>query len=134
MLVRLAIVGVALVALAPPAAATEWIYCSDNGGEASVDFLVGTLDVLAVAGLTMSAADRSWASHTAYGSGEPITVGQAFQTDDTLMIDAMDEALIKKVAELRLFRVEAADGVPIYGGTLRIEGVGAWAVTCNDGQ
>jgi hypothetical protein len=127
---RLAVLAAALCAMATPAIATEWIACADAGGEASLDFLVGTLDVLSIAGLTVSAAERSWASHTAYGPGEPIAVGQAFETADTIMIDAMDEALSAKIASLRLFKAAAEDGTPVYGGTLVMPGIGAWAVSC----
>lgn len=116
--------------MAGPVLATEWIACADAGGAASFDFLVGTLDVLAVSGLTITVGEEVWASDVAYGPGEPVVVGQAFEDAETIRIDAMDEAMLAKIAELRLFKAEAADGAPVYGGTLVLAGHGAWAVTC----
>jgi hypothetical protein len=115
---------------AGPAAATEWVSCSTAGGEASFDYLAGALDVLAVVGLNVSVGDEVWASDVAYGPGTPIVVGQAFEDDATVRIDAMDEAMLAVIAELRLFKAMAAEGAVAYGGTLTIAGHGAWAVTC----
>lgn len=116
--------------IAGPAAATEWVNCSDPAGEASLDFLAGSLDVLSIVGVTISASDRVWASSTAYGPGEPIQVGQAFEDATTIRVDIMDENLAAKIAELRLFKTEEGDQLAA-GGTLRIVAVGAWAVSCS---
>ncbi len=127
-LVAATVLGAGLIA--GPACATEWIACADAGGAASFDFLVGALDVLAVTGLTITVGDEVWASDVAYGPGAPVAVGQAFADATSIRIDAMDAALSTKLAELRLFKAEAADGAPVYGGTLAIAGHGAWAVAC----
>lgn len=119
-----------LIMAANPSLATEWLNCSDREGAASIDLLLGAMDVAAVAGMTISVGDRVWASHVEYGPGEPISVGQAFENGEVLFVDAMDEALAAKIAELRLFKGSEGDGPFIYGGTLRIVGEGIWPVAC----
>lgn len=130
MILRVAIV-VALATLAAPSSATEWVNCGDAQGEASFDFLVGALDVISVVGLTITAGEKVWASDIAYGPGEPVAVGQAFEDAETIRIDAMDENLMTRVAELRLFKATEGNAAAAYGGTLRIPGHGAWAVSCS---
>ncbi len=118
-----------LCGLATPALATEWVNCAEASGAASFDFLAGTVDVLAIVGLNVSTGDRVWASDVAYGPGEPVAVGQAFETADMILIDAVDPGLTTRIAELRLFKATEAD-TSVYAGTLRIPGHGAWAVSC----
>lgn len=126
---RLVATAAALCLLASPAMATEWLNCADRDGAASVDLLLGAMDVAAVVGVTVSTGDQVWASHVEYGPGDPIAVGQAFETPDFLMVDLMDAAMVEKVAEVRLFKASEGD-LFAYGGTLRIAGHGAWAVGC----
>ena len=114
-----------------PAMATEWVSCASPGGEASFDYLAGTLDVLSVAGLNISVGEQVWASDVAYGPGDPVVVGQAFEDAQTVRIDAMDEAMSTIIASLRLFKASHEDGDTAYGGTLSIPGHGAWPVACS---
>lgn len=130
-MIRRAAIAVALATLATPSMATEWVNCSDRDGQASFDMLLGALDVISIAGLTISVGDQVWASDVAYGPGDPVTVGQAFEDADTIMVDAMDENLTTKIAELRLFKTSEGDATPVFAGTLRIPGHGAWAVSCS---
>lgn len=116
--------------LAGGAHATEWVNCAAPDGAASIDYLAGTLDVLSVSGLTITVGDKVWASDVAYGPGEPVAVGQAFETSDTVFIDAMSPDMAAKVAELRLFKASEGD-VFVYAGTLRLPGIGAYAVNCS---
>jgi hypothetical protein len=129
-MLRLAASATALCLLASPATATEWLNCSDRDGAASVDLLLGAMDVAAVAGVTVSTGDQVWATHVEYGPGDPITVGQAFETPGMLMVDVMDPAMVEKIAEVRLFKASEGE-LFAYGGTLRIPGYGAWAVSCS---
>ncbi len=132
-MIRLFAAALAAVMVASPALATEWLNCSDRDGAASMDLLLGAMDIVAVAGMTNSTGDRVWASHVEYGPGDPVSVGQAFENADMLLVDAMDEGLVDKVAELRLFKTSEGDGEIVYAGTLRIPGQGAWAVSCSAG-
>ena len=132
MTLRAAIAGVvlALCGLSAPSYATEWVNCSDAEGAATFSYLAGALDVLSVVGLNISVGDKVWASDVAYGPGEPVAVGQAFETTDTVLIDAMDANLTARIAELRLFKAAEGDAV-VTAGTLRMPGHGAWAVSCS---
>lgn len=132
-MIRLLAASVIAISAASPALATEWLNCADPAGEASIDLLLGAMDVAAVAGMTVSTGDKVWASHVEYGPGDPIVVGQAFETERVLFVDAMDEAMVAIVAELRLHKAGEGDGTPAYGGTLRIAGHGAWPVSCSGG-
>lgn len=128
-MIRLAAIAVSLCGLATPSLATEWVNCASPDGGASFDFLVGTTDVLAIAGMTITVGEKVWATDPAFGPGDPTSVGQAFETDTMVLIDAVNPAVTTKIAELRLFKAAEAD-LQAYGGTLRIPGHGAWAVTC----
>jgi hypothetical protein len=125
-----AIAVIGLCGLATPSLATEWVNCAAPDGAATFDFLVGSVDVLAIAGLNISTGEKVWASSAAYGPGDPVVVGQAFETGQMILIDAVDEGMTAKIAELRLFKAEEGDAF-VYGGTLRIPGHGAWSVSCS---
>ena len=129
-MIRLAAIALSLCGLATPSLATEWINCASPDGGARFDFLVGTTDVLAVAGMTITVGDKVWATDPAYGPGDPVGVGQAFETDTMILIDAVDPGVTTKIAELRLFKATEVDA-SVYAGTLRIPGHGAWAVGCS---
>lgn len=103
-MLRRAAIAIGFCGLAAPALATEWVHCADATGAASFDYLAGALDVLAVVGLTITAGEQVWASDTAYGPGDPVQVGQAFEDAETIRIDAMDEAMNARVASLRCSR------------------------------
>ncbi len=124
------LIFLAVLAAASPAFATEWVHCSDAGGSASFDYLAGDgVDVLSVSALTVTVGEKVWASDPANGPGDPVSVGQAFETADTVLIDAMDKDFVK-IASLRLFKASESDATA-YGGTLTIKGLGAWAVSCD---
>jgi hypothetical protein len=132
-MIRLAaIVSIAsLCGLATPSLATEWVNCASPDGGASFDFLVGATDVLSVAGMTITVGEKVWATDPAYGPGEPTSVGQAFETDSMILIDAVDPGVTARIAELRLFKATEADA-SVYGGTMRVPGQGVWAVSCSE--
>ena len=129
-MIRLAAIAVSLCGLATPSLATEWINCASPDGGASFDILVGTTDVLSVAGMTITVGDKVWATDPAYGPGDPVSVGQAFETETMILVDAVDPGVTTKIAELRLFKATEAD-TSVYAGTLRIPGHGAWGVGCS---
>jgi hypothetical protein len=115
-----------ILALSLPAAATETMTCS-AGEQASISVLLGAMDVVAVVKVDMEAGGKSWS--TAADGVQRITVGQAFETADQMMIDLTDENLNTVVAQLRLFKASEADDY-VSAGTLRVSGVGAFAVSC----
>jgi hypothetical protein len=132
-MIRLAAIAIGLCGLATPSLATEWLNCADRDGAASIDLLLGALDVVSIAGMTITTGDKVWATAPEYGPGDPTVVGQAFETPETLVVDAMDDGMATKIAELRLFKAIEGDSDFIYSGTLRIPGYGAWAVSCSGG-
>lgn len=129
MILRAAIVALGLGGLATPALSTEWVNCAAPDGAATFDFLAGALDVLSIVGMNISVGEQVWANSAAYGPGDPVVVGQAFEDGEKILIDAMDEAMNARIAELRLFKTTEGDAFA-YGGTLRIAGHGAWPVSC----
>lgn len=122
---------IAVAGLSSPALATEWINCSDAGGAATFGILVGDADQIAISATTMSVGEKVWASDVAYGPGDPIAIGQAFEDQGTLLVDAVDAGAL--IGQLRLFKSQQDTGELVYGGTLRIPGYGVWAVSCDAG-
>ncbi len=130
-MIRQAATAAALVCgLATPSLATEWVNCAAPDGAASFDYLAGTLDVLSIVGMTITVGEQVWATDPAYGPGDPVVVGQAFETPEMVLIDAVTPEIDSFIAELRLFKATESDAYA-YGGTLRIPGHGAWAVSCS---
>ena len=118
-----------LVALAVPAAGTESIVCASEDQTASVDMLVGLgLDVVAVDRVTVEARGRTWATNV--DGEQKIVVGQAFEDGEKLFVDLTAEGMAPIVASLRLFKASEGEDYA-SGGTLKVTGVGAWAVTCS---
>jgi len=128
-LAAIAAVSCGLCGLTTPSLATEWVDCSDAAGAASFSYLAGSLDALSIVGLNISVGDKVWASDVVYGPGDPVVVGQAFETSDMVLVDAVTPDLASNVAQLRLFKASEGNSY-VHGGTLRIPGLGAWAVTC----
>ncbi len=122
---RLAAVGALLLA-STPAQATEWLVCS-GGDNASISVLLGQMEVIGVADIMFEIGQKKWSTK---GEGATlITKGQAFESKDQIWIDVTDANVNAIVAELRLFK--AVEGKQyVTGGTLRVIGEGAWAVTC----
>lgn len=127
---RLMLAAAAVMAGIVPVQATEWLNCADSAGAASIGLLLGQTDVLSVAAITVTAGDKVWASDVAYGPGDPVSLGQAFEDAETLRVDAMDKDFAL-LAKLRLFKTEDQEGGPVYGGTLSIRDIGAWPVGCS---
>jgi hypothetical protein len=125
-----AVISGGLCGLATPSLATEWVNCADAAGAASFSYLAGSLDALSIVGLNISVGDTVWASDVVYGPGDPVAVGQAFATGDTVLIDAYTPDMVSLLAQLRLFKADEGDSY-VQGGTLRLPGFGAWAVSCS---
>lgn len=130
MIRRAATAAALLCGLATPSMATEWVNCAAPDGAASFDYLAGTLDVLGIVGMTITVGEQVWATDAAYGPGDPVAVGQAFEMADMVLVDAVDPDLTAIIAELRLFKAEDGDATA-RAGTLRVPGHGAWAVSCS---
>lgn len=116
-----------LIAGISPASATGTVDCEAVDGAASLSLTIGSLPVMAVVHMEVTAGDRTWSTG---GSGDDaISIGQAFLDGGRWLIDATDPNVEGVVAEVRLNQaIEEADVA--LGGTLKIIGTGAWAVTC----
>ena len=126
-MMRLAAIGVLLITTAVPAQATEWLNCSD-GDKASFNVLLGQMNVIAVDTIEIEASGKKWSTRA--GDGTRITKGQALETADQIYIDVTDDKMDAIVAQLRLFKASEGEDY-VSAGTLRVAGVGAWAVTCS---
>lgn len=112
-----------------PAAATESIVCASEDKTASIDVLVGLgLDVISIARVSVEARGKTWSTDA--GGEQKIVVGQAFEDQDKILLDVTDEGMAAVVASLRLFKASEGEDY-VSGGTLRVTGVGAWAVACS---
>jgi hypothetical protein len=121
--------GLIVVALAAPAAATESIICASDDKAVSIDLLVGLgLDVVSISRATIEAGGKTWATDVA--GEQKIAVGQAFEDVEKLIVDFTDEGVSAIAASLRLFKASEGEDY-VSGGTLRVTGAGAWAVTCS---
>jgi hypothetical protein len=119
--------ALALIAVTSPASATGTVDCEAADGAASLTLTVGSLPVLGVVHMAVTAGDRTWSTG---GSGDDaISVGQAFRDGDRWLIDATDPNIEGVVAEIRLNQA-IEEGDMALAGTLKIPGTGAWAVTC----
>ena len=118
-----------LSGLAVPASATEWLICSDGEGKASFSVLLGSLGIGSATDFKVEAGGKSWS--TKPGEGIAIVKSQAFENDAILLADVSTEDQSQLVAELRLFKAHEGDD-DVQSGTLRVSGIGAWAVTCED--
>jgi hypothetical protein len=127
MLLKLAPIVILAGALTTPALATEWMYCS--GGDATIGFLLGSLQGFRPSAITIDVGDKHWSTSEVYGKGTTITFGQAFEDDHTLLVDVMDEWSDKPVAQLRIFKAPYEDKT-VSGGILIVFGEGAWTASC----
>ncbi len=124
---RLAAIGFLVIATAVPAQATEWLNCTD-GDKASFNVLLGNMNVIAVDTIDVEAGGKKWSTRNT--SATPITKGQAFETADQIYIDVTDDKMDAIVAQLRLFKASEGEDY-VSAGTLKVTGIGAWAVTCS---
>jgi hypothetical protein len=124
---RLVAIGLLLIAIAVPAKATEWLNCSD-GDKASFNVLLGNMNVIAVDTIEVEVGEKKWSTRDE--GATRVTKGQAFETADQIYIDATDDKMDAIVAQLRLFKASEGEDY-VSAGTLRVAGVGAWAVTCS---
>jgi hypothetical protein len=128
MIRRALIFSLLFVISAGAARATETMICLSADGGPNVTMLMGTLDVASIVTATIEHDGKRWASD-AEGAMK-IIVGQAFEDSAQLVVDFTDEGLSTKVAELRLVKA-GEEGMFATGGTIRLPGSGAWAVSCS---
>ena len=115
---------------AAPAHATGELVCADGQG-VSVDMLVGHLDVLSIARITVDIGDKSWSSQPDVMPGTPIAVGQAYEDDRQILVDITDENVAEVLGRLRVFKASEGDS-RVAGGVFSFKGEGAFVVDCSE--
>ncbi len=128
-MIRRALILALLIADASGTArATETMICTSADKGPEVSMLMGSLDTVSIVSASISHDGKVWATD---GAGAmKIIVGQAFETATQLVVDFTDEGLSTRVAELRLVKA-SEEGMFAAGGTIRLSGSGAWAVSCS---
>jgi hypothetical protein len=126
-----ALVASAFLLAATPAFATGELTCA--GGGASVDLLVGHLDVLSISRSVIVIGDETWSSTPDSYPGTPITVGQGFEDDRMLAVDFTDENVGEIIGRLRVLKAEEGDA-RAAGGVFTFKGKGAFVVDCSEFQ
>ena len=119
--------AVVLIAGMSPASATGTVECEAADGAASLMMTIGSLPVLGVVHMEVTAVDTTWS--TGDSGDVAISVGQAFRDGERWLIDATDPNVEGIVAEVRLNQA-IEEGDVALAGTLKIRGTGAWAVAC----
>jgi hypothetical protein len=129
MMARFCAILTALVLIAgvSPASATGAVECEAAGGGAGVALTVGSLPVLGIVHMQITAGDRTWS--TGGNGDDAIIVGQAFRDGERWLIDATDPNIENVVAEIRLNGANE-NGDMALAGTLKISGHGAFAISC----
>jgi len=128
---KLLLAALAASLSAAPASATQCMYCSDVEANTEVGLLLGTAGGFGGIGANMRHRTRHWTTDPAYGDGAIFTIGQGFADDQGMKVDFYDEIVNLPVAELRLSHAQEA-GEHVFAGTLRIIGLGVWAVSCSE--
>ena len=116
-----------LIAGFSPASATGTVDCEAADGAASLMLTIGSVPVMGVVHMEVTAGERTWS--TGDGGDDAITIGQAFRDGERWLIDATDPNIEGIVAEVRLNQA-IEEGDAALAGTLKVRGTGAWAVTC----
>ena len=87
-----------LIAGVSPASATGTVECEAADGAASLMLTIGSLPVLGVVHMEVTAGDRTWS--TGGGDDGAISIGQAFRDGERWLIDVTDPNVESVVAEV----------------------------------
>jgi hypothetical protein len=83
-------------------------------------------------GAEIKVGTSTWTTEEGVANTIQIIPAQSASVDNRLYLDFADPNYEGVVAEIRLFWAEEETD-PIYGGTLRVAGQGAWAISCGMG-
>jgi len=128
-MMRLAMIAVMLVATTPSFAG-QGFTCSGPDG-VSVYLPLGGGVGLTVLSAKVEANGKVWSTEA--GQGIQIAAAQSFGGSDFDVFDFADPNLNETLVEVRLFVGHEDGSEPVFGGTLRVKDVGAWAITCDVG-
>jgi hypothetical protein len=127
-LITILAAATSLFAIAGPAHATVSISCADMKFDSSIDIVLGAGPVPNVFSVSMSVGGRDFT--TAPGQpGERVDIAQAYDDGEVFRIDLVDPQVTKRVAAIRLLRVEH-DSMPLQIGILQIEDDPPIGISC----
>ncbi|RYE08706.1 MAG: hypothetical protein EOP22_12355 [Hyphomicrobiales bacterium] len=129
---KLAALAALVLALSSgPSLASFGLFCEGPDGVSASIPLGGGVGLTPL-GAEIQAAGQIWTTEEGVSGTIEIAPGQSAQVGDQLYLDFADPNLEVVIAELRLFWAMENDE-PVYGGTLRIPGQGAWPISCGAG-
>lgn len=127
----LVLAGVMLALSVAPSFASFGLMCTGpNGIDVSVP--LGAGPGLTPLGTEIKAAGNVWTTEAGKAGTIQVTPAQSASLDNRLYLDFSDPNYESVLVEIRLFWAEEETD-PIYGGTLRIAGHGAWPISCGMG-
>jgi hypothetical protein len=125
---RAACALLASIVAATPALATGEVVCVGKG--ASVDMLVGHVDLLYIDRVIIEVGDKIWSSHPNQVPGTEISVGHVFEDERQMLVDFTTDGA-ENVGSLRVFKLSEGDASRA-GGVFQLDGVGVWVVDCSE--
>lgn len=128
-MMRLATIA-GIVLAATPAFAGQGFMCSGSEG-VSVSLPLGGGIGLTVLSAKVEANGKVWSTEA--GQGIQIAPAQSFGGSDFDVFDFADPNFNEILVEVRLFVGHEDGSEPVFGGTLRVKGAGAWAISCDVG-
>lgn len=131
MLKLIALATTFLALSAAPSLASFGLMCSGPEG-VTVSIPLGAGPGLTPLGAEIRAMDKTWTTEAGVAGTIAIMTAQSAALDSRLYLDFTDPNYEGVLAELRLFRAQDEDE-PVYGGTLRLAGHGAWPIACQIG-
>lgn len=129
---KLVALAAAFVTLsAAPSLASFGLMCT-GPDEVRVSIPLGGGPGLTPLGAEIVVGDKTWTTETGVAGTTEIMAAQSAALDSRLYLDFTDPNYEGLLAEVRLFWTNEADE-PVYGGTLRLAGHGAWPIACEVG-
>jgi hypothetical protein len=119
----------AMCALAAPAMATEWIYCSDATDYAQIGVLASLGGPFGYSRGTLRVGNENWSMMPDVEPGTAIMGLDSYADDNQLYVKFADDQMNTIIADLRVFIATEGDET-VKGGVLDVPGKGAWVVTC----
>jgi hypothetical protein len=126
-----AIAAVILAASAAPSLASFGLMCEGPDGVIASIPLGGGVGLHPL-GAEIKAAGQTWTTEEGVSGTIEMAPAQSAEVGNQLYIDFADPNFEAVIAEIRLFWAMEGDE-PVYGGTLRVAGHGAWPITCGMG-
>lgn len=124
-------VAALMLASAGTANATSEIVCANGADTVNVILSVSTSEAITVLRAAVVIDDDTWSSDPAVRPGRPISVGQAYEDRNTLLVDFTSGPAEPVIARLKMVKASEGD-VTVTGGVFAFQDRGAWAMDCSD--